>query len=192
MSTYLEIAEAVLSKSKLPLSARQILEAAYRLQLVPVHLFGKTQYKTLHARLSEDLTRNRRNTIFVRTAPGRFFLRAKVESRAGQPGEYIAPLRAYQLKQFDVVCASRDELNQLWSPATHSMNFREITSSLLRQVPFQQAERENDLLHVRILVILQSLDKVLTLTALAGANLGRGRSVGFLGYRVVRLRGTEK
>ena len=81
MNSYLQIAQSVLQKSRQPLSAREILDAAYRLQLVPEHLFGKTQYKTLQARLSEDLLRNRKRTIFARTGPGRFVLREQLSKK---------------------------------------------------------------------------------------------------------------
>ncbi|MEI5680655.1 MULTISPECIES: hypothetical protein [unclassified Mesorhizobium] len=56
------------------MSARAIISAAYRAGIVPEHLYGKTQYKTLQARLSEEILYNRRNTLFFRTEPGVFFL----------------------------------------------------------------------------------------------------------------------
>jgi hypothetical protein len=51
------------------------LAAAYRSGLVPSHLHGKTQHKTLQARISEDIIARRDHSLFFRTAPGRFFLR---------------------------------------------------------------------------------------------------------------------
>ncbi|MFG1279906.1 hypothetical protein [Xanthobacter autotrophicus] len=56
------------------MSARGIISAAYRAGIVPEHLYGKTQYKTLQARLSEEILYNRRHTLFFRTEPGVFFL----------------------------------------------------------------------------------------------------------------------
>ena len=56
------------------MSARAIINAAYRAGIVPEHLYGKTQYKTLQARLSEEILYNRRHTLFFRTEPGVFFL----------------------------------------------------------------------------------------------------------------------
>lgn len=56
------------------MSARAIIGAAYRAGIVPEHLHGKTQYKTLQARLSEEIIYNKRNAVFYRTEPGRFFL----------------------------------------------------------------------------------------------------------------------
>lgn len=56
------------------MSARGILNAAYRAQIVPEHLRGKTQHKTLQARLSEDILHHRSSSLFYRTEPGMFFL----------------------------------------------------------------------------------------------------------------------
>jgi hypothetical protein len=54
MNSYLTIASKVLSEARQPLSAVQILRAAYDLQIVPRDLYGKTQHKTLQARIAED------------------------------------------------------------------------------------------------------------------------------------------
>ena len=56
------------------MSAKGILAAAYQAQIVPAHLKGKTQQKTLQARLSEDILRYRSYSRFYRTAPGMYFL----------------------------------------------------------------------------------------------------------------------
>ncbi len=78
MDTYLEIAERVLRAAKRPMSPKAILDAAYRARIVPSHLFGKTQHKTLQARLSEDILSFRNNSKFFRTQPGIFFLSALI------------------------------------------------------------------------------------------------------------------
>ncbi|QWK79422.1 winged helix-turn-helix domain-containing protein [Ochrobactrum sp. BTU1] len=75
LSSYLEIAAYVLRSEKRPLSARAILREAYASGIVPHHLFGPTQHKTLQARLSEDILRFRESSLFFRTKPGVFFLR---------------------------------------------------------------------------------------------------------------------
>ena len=113
MSSYLTIASKVLREARQPLSATQILRAAYDLQIVPRDLYGKTQHKTLQARIAEDILRNRGQSEFVRTERGRFFLR----SLFGDPtvsrrfkGEYLAPNRSDQLKRFHVACIRRDAL----------------------------------------------------------------------------------
>jgi hypothetical protein len=50
------------------------LDAAYKAGIVPSHLFGKAQHKTLQARLSEDILRLKLDSQFYRTDPGVFFL----------------------------------------------------------------------------------------------------------------------
>ncbi|RYF49695.1 MAG: hypothetical protein EOO38_07335 [Cytophagaceae bacterium] len=74
MDSYLALAERVLASEKRALSPLEILRTAYRLGLAPSHLRGRTQHKTLQARLSVDILRFRENSAFYRTAPGKFFL----------------------------------------------------------------------------------------------------------------------
>jgi hypothetical protein len=90
---YLDIAEAVLQIARRPLSARAIMDAAYRGGIVPAHLYGKTQHKTLHARLSEDILRNKLESRFFRTNPGLFFLSA-MRSEPTIPEEFKDPFHA--------------------------------------------------------------------------------------------------
>lgn len=75
LNTYLDIAQAVLRKVRRPLSPQAILDIAYQMEIVPAQLHGRTQHKTLHARLSEDIVRRRYESAFFRTEPGIFFLR---------------------------------------------------------------------------------------------------------------------
>lgn len=74
MDTYLYIARTVLQAARRPLSARSILDTAYQAGVVPPHLHGRTQHKTLQARLSEDILHHRDTSLFYRTQPGHFAL----------------------------------------------------------------------------------------------------------------------
>lgn len=186
MNSYLKISQAVLSKSRQSLTAREILDAAYRLQLVPDHLFGKTQYKTLHARLCEDILHKRRSSLFIRTAPGRFSLASRFEAD-GSKSEYIAPLRSYQLKQFDVLCADREELDSALQDWTGPVEFTSISQQFQRQVPLRIAEKDPKLVHLRLLVMICSTSGLLTLTSMDGTEFGSGRTIGLLGF----LRGSD-
>jgi len=182
MNSYLQLAEAVLRKTNQPLSAPEILEAAYRLQLVPEHLFGKTQHKTLQARLSEDLLRNKEHTTFARTAPGRFVLKSRLGLEEQSSEEFIAPLRAYQLKKFDVICAERDELESIWKDSENFVPLASVLTAFSKQVPLVEAETSLQLVHLRLLVSIKSLGRVLTINAQREPSYGQGRSFGFLGY----------
>jgi HB1, ASXL, restriction endonuclease HTH domain len=75
VDAYLKIAARVLEAERRPLSPKAILDTAYKRSIVPPHLFGKTQHKTLQARISEDIVELREHSLFYRTQPGRFFLR---------------------------------------------------------------------------------------------------------------------
>lgn len=57
------------------MTPRAIMTAAHKAGIVSYKLYGKTQHKTLGARLSEDLLRNGERSLFFRTEPGRYFLR---------------------------------------------------------------------------------------------------------------------
>ncbi|MEM9683610.1 MAG: HTH domain-containing protein, partial [Pseudomonadota bacterium] len=74
MDAYLEIAESVIRATKRPMTAKAIISAAYRAGVVPQHLYGKTQDKTLQARLSEHILCHKFDGVFFRTEPGHFFL----------------------------------------------------------------------------------------------------------------------
>lgn len=79
--SYLDTAERVLLLTRRPMSAREILKFALLQHLLPDHLYGVTQHKTLQARLSEDISSSSERSRFFRTAPGIFFLK----SLANQP-----------------------------------------------------------------------------------------------------------
>ncbi len=93
MSSYLQIAEEVLRIARRPMSARAILKLAYTLEIAPHHLHGKTQHKTLQARLSEDILQRREHSLFFRTKPGQFFLREFLTDPS-IPAEFRQPIVA--------------------------------------------------------------------------------------------------
>lgn len=75
MDAYLDIAASILRSERRPLSPKAILAMAYKHGRVPTYLYGRTQHKTLQARISEDIVLRKERSAFFRTAPGRFFLR---------------------------------------------------------------------------------------------------------------------
>lgn len=76
MTSYLHIAKQVLQCARVPMTAKEMLCLAFSMNVVPPHLYGKTQHKTLQARLSEDICLRQSESEFFRVSPGRFFLRA--------------------------------------------------------------------------------------------------------------------
>lgn len=116
MDSYLNIAEAVLRGARRPLTAREILELAYTYELVPPQLHGKTQHKTMGARLSEDILLRREKSAFFRSEPGRFFLREFLTD-ASLPERHRIPMiarrRARELQRGKALAISRRALTGL-------------------------------------------------------------------------------
>jgi len=83
----------VLQAVRRPLTPRQIMAEAYKNGYVPGHLYGRTQHKTLQARLSEDILNQRDRSAFFRTAPGKFFLREFI-SEEELPVQFRTPIVA--------------------------------------------------------------------------------------------------
>ena len=75
------------------MTAKGILDAAYKAGIVPEHLHGTTQHKTLQARLSEDILHRRSTSQFFRTEPGYFFL-TELISDTEIPDKYKEPFPA--------------------------------------------------------------------------------------------------
>lgn len=99
---YLELAYLILEQARMPLAPREIIRRAYLQEIIPPHLHGKTQHKTLTARLSVNILELRENSEFFRPWPGRFFLSKYIEDES-IPQEYRTPIvakrRARQLNK---------------------------------------------------------------------------------------------
>ncbi len=90
--------------------AREIIQMAYLRELVPWHLHGPTQDKTLQARLSEDIAYHPEGSRFFRTAPGIFFLRALLDdptTPAQFKETYFAKPRRKELRRERVLTFDR-------------------------------------------------------------------------------------
>ncbi|MGH7073753.1 MAG: winged helix-turn-helix domain-containing protein [Stellaceae bacterium] len=116
MDSYLQLAEEVLRVERRPLRARTMIALAYRQGIVPHHLHGRTQSKTMGARISEDIVAKRERSIFFRVAPGRFFLREFLTD-ASIPEEYRQPFftrrRMRELLRGPVLVARDSDLSEL-------------------------------------------------------------------------------
>jgi hypothetical protein len=114
MDQYLSLAESVLRVARRPLSAREILREAYLQKKVPHHLYGRTQHKTLGARLSEDILLRRDRSLFFRTIPGYFFLREFLSDES-VPDEFRSPIvsrrRARELLADSMLCFALSDLD---------------------------------------------------------------------------------
>ncbi|MET3408866.1 HTH domain-containing protein [Methylobacterium sp. 1030] len=129
---YLRIAELVLEVARRPLSARAIMEAAHRGGIVPRRFYGKTQHKTLQARLSEDILRHRLESRFFRTNPGQFFL-SRLRSDPTIPDDYKDPFHARRrTRDLDKAEALAIEENFLLSVKDHFLDWRSLIEAATR------------------------------------------------------------
>jgi hypothetical protein len=118
VDSYLAIAHKILRAARQPLSAREILKLAYAAREVPKDLYGRTQHKTLQARLSEDILLRRERSSFYRTEPGRFFLREFIADDSiavGYRTPIVARRRQRELPQHQVLALSWSALEQIGS-----------------------------------------------------------------------------
>lgn len=74
-SSYLEAARRILLARARPSSAQDILRDVVKFELLPPGLSGETMHKTLQARIAEEISENKEDSAFYRTAPGMYFLR---------------------------------------------------------------------------------------------------------------------
>ncbi|MDA9466605.1 winged helix-turn-helix domain-containing protein [Bradyrhizobium sp. CCBAU 53415] len=187
MDSYLAIARRVLSEARQPLSAVQILRAAYDLQIVPRNLYGKTQHKTLQARIAVDILRNRGRSDFVRTERGRFFLRSLFSDpniRRRLKGEYLAPLRADQLKRFHVTCFARDTVQQIQSSRGHLISLRDLCDAPVSYRLLARIEDSKEICFLRVFVIVTRGDELLLhrMASRLENPLDGKLSIGLIGY----------
>jgi HB1, ASXL, restriction endonuclease HTH domain len=166
LDSYLNIAEAVLVRARRPLSPREILRQAYNDELVPSHLFGKTQHKTLGARLSEDILLRRDRSAFFRTNPGYFFLR-KFLADASLPERYRTPIvarrRERELERGAALCFSPEDISD--ASATDFTISVKFVLKLLRSNRFNYAggkDRTPEEIIVWSFVVIVRNTKILT------------------------------
>lgn len=123
LSSYLDIAEKVLAHRRRPMGPHAILRDAFMLDLMPPHLHGETQHKTLQARLSEDILHAKEHSRFVRTEPGKFFLRSLLTDES-IPAEFRTTIRARRRKREltpdPILCIAKQSLHKLENSSRHN------------------------------------------------------------------------
>jgi hypothetical protein len=160
----------------MPLSTRQIMRAAYLEGLVPHHLHGRTQHKTLGARLSEDILTLKHRSRFFRTRPGRFFVRSLMKDRS-LPIEYrtsiVARRRRRDLKRTNIACIREGLLGEMQSTFRTDhispSRFTEIIESGLVQYSHLNTLRDDGLVPIFSYVVVRRRGTILVHTRSAYA-----------------------
>lgn len=161
--SYLTLAESVLRRQKTPLSAKQILELGYLYYEVPRHLHGRTQHKTLGARLSEDILNFKKRSRFFRTSPGRFFLREFISDKS-IPLAFRTPIvarrRSRQLKTKQIVHIQFPEaLPLIGLPTIPSLEFAQRIRA--NEIEYLDLSAENSLAPVYSFTVIRRQGELL-------------------------------
>jgi predicted NUDIX family phosphoesterase len=74
-SEFLVVAEQILQNERRPMRPGELVDHAFRNKLFTDRIAGRTPHQTMKSKLCVDVRRKATNSIFVRTSPGKFFLR---------------------------------------------------------------------------------------------------------------------
>ncbi len=81
-SEFIRVAEKVLSITRKPMRPREIYDYAHENKMFSDNISGQTPWQTLKSKLSVSVRRLGRQSPFVRTSPGKFFLRSQLASES--------------------------------------------------------------------------------------------------------------
>ena len=70
----------------------------------------------------------------------------------------------------------------MWTTGASVAPFSGLAKAFTRQLPLLEVEKEQSLVHIRLLVTIKCLDKFLSLNSTLTASETSGRSLGFSGY----------
>jgi predicted NUDIX family phosphoesterase/dephospho-CoA kinase len=95
MSEFLLVAQKLFETEKRPMGPRELVDLAIERKLFSHNIAGATPHQTMKAKLSVHVRRFGDQSTFVRTAPGRFFLRYMLDgSQTPYPAPPLTPPRA--------------------------------------------------------------------------------------------------
>lgn len=162
-SEFLRVAEQVLEQVRQPLSPKEIVELAYKNRMFSDKISGKTPFQTMKSKLSVHIRNHPEDSPFVRTSPGKFYLRRLMGSRAepakARPSE-PPPLREH------VLTFPSDWLDQVGRFQGVSRNWKKIYKTLLNSatcnyMPRLAAESDNDHKQILTYVMITRGNKIL-------------------------------
>ncbi|RYG99133.1 MAG: hypothetical protein EON58_04970 [Alphaproteobacteria bacterium] len=182
---YLNLAERILREERRPLRPREMIELGYKAAYIPWHLHGPRQDKTLHARLSEDISRSPDNGTFVRTGAGEFFLRqflAEPDIAAAYKRVYLAPPRRKELRRDWVLCLKQSAIDSARSVISASEFQQLVATNGFEYASHSRVGSGDGVVAVRSFVMVFRENEILTYRVgkfTAGSDmLRRPRSIG--------------
>src|SRR5437667_225884 len=109
-SEFLIVAKSLLESERRPMSPREIVDLAFKRQLFSHNVAGKTPHQTMKSKLSVHMRRHGDLSPFIRTGPGRFYLRALLdgarrpfEARPIRPTKSMEKVLVYRAAALDKI-----------------------------------------------------------------------------------------
>jgi predicted NUDIX family phosphoesterase/adenylate kinase family enzyme len=131
MSEFLLVAQKLLEIEKRPMRPKELVKLAFDRQFFSDNIAGQTPWQTMKAKLSVHVRRLGERSVFVRTEPGKFYLRHLLDGETVYPAPPLVPPRTHER----VLVFSTNELDPLmtfqgvtrhWQPL-----LKKITKTLL-------------------------------------------------------------
>jgi predicted NUDIX family phosphoesterase len=155
-SEFFAVARQILESERRPMGAGELVEHALRHQLFSDRIAGKTPYRTMSAKLSLHIRRKGESSTFVRTAPGKFYLRHLIDGSL--PVYEAPPLRKPVPKEQVLVFPSAwlDDSRRFQGilRSTKRIPGQLFRGSVCTYMPRLRAEQDNDYKQVLTYVLL--------------------------------------
>nr|WP_280824452.1 HTH domain-containing protein [Mesorhizobium soli] len=191
------MAEAVLRRHRRPLTARQIVTFGLDDGLFADKDISRTPQKSMQARLSMEILKRGEASRFLRTEPGKFYLRELLQTPKADPNvevalkEYTAIRRAPAPASEQVLVVPKDAYRHVLDFQGIDVNYnaileRLISSGRLTHLPRTEAEVNSEFKQFVTYTIIQQRDKILSFRRgqynRAASFLRGARCVGFGGH----------
>lgn len=153
-SEFITVALHVLRSERRPLTAKEILSIGIRDKLFSDKIAGETPHQTLKSKLSVDIRRKGEGSPFIRTAPGRFFLRNLLEA---DQKPYFAKPMVKNTSTEDVLVFDSSWLNSKRRFQGIKKNWKRFYSELLNPkncTYFNRSHAETILSHKQLLTYI--------------------------------------
>lgn len=161
-SEFLIVAKRLMETEKKPMSPRELVDLGQRCQLFSDNVAGKTPYQTMKSKLSVHIRRFGETSPFVRTAPGRFFLRSLLN---GDEAPFDAkPIRP-QASQEKVLAYRTSELNEISTWQGIQKTWRRPARKIFALQPYYihrfDVEQNNDFTQILTYILVKRGDALL-------------------------------
>ena len=153
-SEFLIVAKKLMETTRRSMSPREIVDLATRDQLFSDNIAGKTPHQTMKSKLSTHIRRFGNRSVFVRTRPGRFYLRELLDpSREPYNSAPLLPPTSTER----VLVYKRSDLDQLTTWLGIKRTWKAVAKKIFTKLEphyFPRFEIERDNTYTQILTYI--------------------------------------